>query len=334
MTNNFGQMIMEVAQNIGKANPDGTSALDSTTVPTLSRVKDYINETLQEAVNDFPYESLIKNVWVPFNHLIHDVPSAYLTGVSISPNAGDSVEALMTPWPDDKSLKAGKYIFPPGYNFSGVAFSGFNSVDGFQSAISTSGYQTTATWSGVGYFYELPEYVDSIIQIQLPQRGVTLQVVPNYDLNIWLPQGIWSTSGTTQAWYSEVPGVSQSGNKVIEFFPMPNAQMVNEHFFLTYKDKQVPLVNNGDTQSIIPSQFQSLIVNGALEKCYALLDNMPKSQYHEGQKTKLVMQMRKWSENNPNYVNRYRDGHYTSNVGVGPVGADLALGFMINGFGR
>lgn len=328
----FGEIRQEIAENLGIIDANGDSAFDNTTAPTLNRVNQYINDALREVVSDFPYSQLEKNVWMPFFHTIDSVPAAFLTGTSISPNAGAASWGTVVPFPNGDALKAGKYILPPNFNWAGIAFSG-SSILGTQSAVSTTGYQTTATFSGVGYFYELPNYVDSITTITIPDKGVKLQHVPIYDLNRYMPQGIWSTSGTTPTWYTELPGLSPNGNKVIEFFPMPSQALASGNFLLEYKNKQIDLTVSTDKQNILPDQFQNITVHAALNKCYVFLNDINKAQYHDSEKTKLTFMLRKWSENQPDYVNRYRDGEYLSSANMA-TGADLAVGYMVNGFGN
>ncbi len=332
----LGDTIQEVAENLGILDVNGNAAFDATTSPTLARVKQYVNDSLKEIVDDFPYDNLQKNVWVPWYHTINDVPAATLSGFGTGTLASFECIGTVVPFPSINALKASDYILPPNFNWAGISFLGRNPLivqSGFI-GVSTTGVQTTATWSGVGYFYELPEYVDSILQISMPDKGVVMQYVPNYDMNLYNPQGVWSSTGPTPAWYTEIPGLSQDNKKVIEFFPMPDTSLTSGHFLLTYKNKQIDLTSNNDQQTILPSQFQNIPIHATLEKCYMLINDLQKSAYHGAQKTKLIMELRKWSENNPNYVNRFRDGHYISNVGTGPVGTDLAVGYMVNGFGH
>lgn len=328
----LGQIRQEVAEHLGILDVNGVDAFDNTTAPTLNRVNQFINDTLREVTSNFPYSIMERSCYLPFYHTIHNVPSAVLSGISTGPNVGVSgVVGTVTPFPNTMALQAGCITLPSNYNYSGIAFTGTAPVFGAQSGLSVSGYQTTGDWTGVGYMYELPASVDSIISVMLPDKGVKVNFVPMYDLNKVIPQGVWTSSGTTPIWYTEHVGMSASGNKVIEFFPSPDATLSGNSFMLYYKFKQQDMTDDSEVQNVYPDTFQDIAIHGVLEKCYSMVNDQDKTQYHRGVKEGRVLQLRKWAENQQDYVNRFRDGNGVN--GVGAVGVDLAVGYMVNGFG-
>ena len=321
----FAQIRQEVAENLGILDVNGNDAFDGTTSPSLVRVNQYINDTMREVVSDFPYANLERSCFIPFYHTIHYVPSASLSGTTVS---GAST-GIVTPFPDASALQAGCVTLPPNYSYSGISFTNISGA----TSISTSGSATTADWNGVGYSYELPYGVDSILSVSIPQNGIKLSYVPMYDLTRVYPQGIWATSGTCPVNYTEMPALSDNGNKTIAFFPMPDSSLSGTNFLVYFKQKQTDLVLDADTQTIVPDQFQDIIVHGALEHCYTLINDGDKMNLHRAQKQARLMNLRKWSENQPDYVNRFRDGASLGN-GSFATGVDLATGYMINGFGN
>jgi len=171
MIKNLGQVLQEVAEQVGLVDAAGNEDFSQTTTPTRNRVVTFYNDALKEVMSDFPYAQLETTCWLPFLHKIDNVPAAYLTGYQTS-SPGTSVEAIVVPFPDVNALRASCYTLPPDYNFAGLSFSGVSSVSGTKLSTSTSGYQTVATWSGVGYFYELPSNVDSVLSISMPDKGL------------------------------------------------------------------------------------------------------------------------------------------------------------------
>lgn len=317
----FLQIRQEIAENIGVVDYNGVENFDATTEPTLVRVNQYINDSLRETTSNFPYANMVRSCYLPFYHVINNVPSATLYNAS-----GSSIS--VTPFPDNQALQAG-CINLDTYNFAGISGVGTYSVG---PQISTSGVQTAASWTGVGYMYELPDKVDSIISVLNPTVGNKLQYVDIYDLNKTIPQGVWSSSGTSPAWYTEHAGMSASGNKVLEFFPSPATSLSGTNFLLYYKIKQTDLVADSDVQNIFPDTFQDIPIHAALAKVYGLINDPEKVNYHTKVKAQRILELRKWSENQQDSVNRFRDGNYTNTVG--PVGVDLAVGYMVNGFGN
>lgn len=302
------QIREEVAENLGMP------VLDATTTPTLARVNAWINDVSRETMSKFNFRQLETSCRMPFYHTITSVQGAYFSGISTSPLAGSGISANILPYPADNLLVNCQVINDSSVDYSGVTFIGTDSLGNSYTGTSTEGSGITGSVTTLGYSYELPANVDQIYSITVPQNSIKLNYIPQYDLDRFLPNNILTASGLP-AFYTEFQGMSDSNTKSIQFFPQPSANYSGQSFVVHYKKMALDLTLDGDTQYVLPQNYQDILVDAVLEKAYAFLSD-EKSQYHRARKEERLTDLTIWAANHLDYVEVERDGNFLgSNLG-------------------
>ncbi len=306
-----GQIVQEVAEMLSAIDSTGNSILDNTTTPTLNRINTYIDDGIREIISTYAFKFTEKSCSYPFFHKIDDVQSLYLTGVANS--GGGGIILNRTPWPAE-ALSIG-CANPPVLDsqsyYSGIDFVGYSGVTPL-SGVSTSGYLYSASINTLGYNYDLGNSLDKIIAITIPAKGYKLNYITQYDLDRYVPQGNTITSGVP-IYYTDFPGLSSSGNIVIGFYPQPDATFSGVNFTCHYMKKHLNMTSNDTVQTIIPEQFQDIIVDKVLEKCYKQLGD-DKYPFYAQQVVNRGLAMRKWAELNMDTTRRFIDADISSPV--------------------
>ncbi len=303
---NFSQIRKQVGQYLGivnSNNPDFTAD----TSPPLELVNKFINDSLRETMSEFNYRQVESSCRVPFNHFIYNVNGAYLTGLNIAQTTG--IQANFMPFPGDNLLINCQVPVP---NYSGIAFQGTDLVGISWSGISTGGSGTVGSIETVGYQYELPPYVEQIYSITVPLNSLKLTYMPQYDFDRMIPQGLTISSGTP-SYYTQFPGMSSSGNLVVQFYPEPVAATYSGvPFVVHYRKKHMDMTEDTDIQHVLPEQFQDIIFWGALERSYMFKSDTGKMAMYAAKKESRTGDLKLWAENHLDYVYTARDGDFLS----------------------
>ncbi len=305
MLYNFSQLRNQVGQYLGVINTNNPTFTDNTT-PPLSLVNNFINDATREVLSEFNYRQLETNCRVPFLHTINNVNGAYLTGVASGITTG--IQATFVPYPSD-NLLINCQVGPSTY--SGIPFIGTDFAGVSRSGISnqfSSGLVGSVTT--VGYQYEMPASMEQIYAVTVPFNALKLQYLPQYDWDRMVPQGLTIASGTP-AYYTNFPGLSISGNIIIQFYPEPAANTyVDKNFVVHYKRKHADMTTDADTQRVLPEQFQDIIIWSTLEKAYMFMSQPEKSILYGQKKNARTMDLKIWAENSLDYVYTARDGDF------------------------
>lgn len=296
----FKQLQDEVVEYLGM------TSVDETTEPKLSRIKSLINDSISEVLSEFNYRQLETSCRLPFTHTIN-VQSAFLSGLSI--NSGLSITGSISPYPADNYAQLVNCTQVLSY--SGIVFTGTDISGNTTSGLSNYGYATTSPLSTIGLQYELPYAVDQIYSVTLPSNSIKLSYCPQYDFDRMMPIGLTISSGTP-TWYTEFEGISDSGNKVIQFYPQPiQSYWGDKYFTVHYKKRHIDLVNDSDLQNVIPPQFQDIIIYATLERVYGFLSD-ERSEYHRSKKLERTTDLKLWADNHLDFVFSERDGNALS----------------------
>ncbi len=305
MLKNFGNLISETQKWLGY------TVLDETTDIPLSLVKTFLNDTIRETESEFNFSQVQTPVLLPFLHTMTNVQGAYLSGVSVTPVAGSGISATILPYPlaGGNSLLVNNTVLS---SYSGINFVGVDTNGTSYSGVSVIGNSVRGPLPNVmGFTYELPSDVEQIYGVTIPTDSIKLRFCPQYDWDRAVPQGLTIASGVP-AYYTTFPGISASGNLVLQFYPQPVlTQFSGSAFQVHYKRKHQDMVALTDQQSMFPEQFQDIIIEGALEKCYAFLSD-DKSIYHGKRKDKRIEDLQTWAENNLDYTYIARDADFLS----------------------
>ncbi len=310
MLYNFGQILNKVQEYLGY------NTLDATTDISLQFAKDAVNDTMRESLSEFNYRQAEAPILLPFSHTIYNVQGAYLSGVSIAPSpVGSGISATIIPFPQGSAngFLVNDTVIE---NYSGISFIGVDASGTTYSGISTQGNEIRLPVSNiVGAQYEMPPKVERIYSVMIPQNSIKLRYMPQYDFDRAVPQGLVIASGIP-TYYTNFPGLSPSGNLVIQFYPEPViSQLSGTYFQVHYERKHQDMIQLTDTQRLIPEQFQDIIIDGALERCYVFLSD-EKALYHKQRKEKRLEALQDWAENNLDYVYVKRDGDFLSTPAV------------------
>lgn len=322
MLYNLDQLLTQSAQLAGIKDENGEYGFDATTFPTSGLATNMLNDAIRELTSQYDYTFLETSKSYPFLHIISGVQSLYLSGTS----GGTPISGVQTPYPSDVlnySWTANNSVALTSTSYSGVTFTGVSSSGVYYTGTSTYGEITTGPWTGTGYTYQLDADIDKILApgIYIPNstsqqtaQGVICQWISNEDLIRLIPIGVINASGTPSM-YTEFPGMSPAPlqNKVVQFFPFPQASYSGQTFIVPYKKKHVDLVNDTDYQNVIPEQWQYVIQWAFLEKVFDLIDN-PKAELATQRKNELINQMRIWDANSPAQMRWWRDYNYNSSV--------------------
>lgn len=303
---NLGQLKSQVGQYLGVINGNNTSFTNSTT-PTEVWINQAINDSIREVMSEFNYRQTETNCRVPFLHTIYNVNGAYLTGLNLASTTG--IQATFVPYPQD-NLLINCQVLPATY--SGIPFIGIDQTGISWSGVSITGSGFTGSVTTIGYQYELPAQVEQIYSVTVPFNAIKLQYLPQYDWDRVVPQGLTIASGTP-AYYTMFPGLSISGNLVIQFYPEPTVSSYTDKTFVVhYKRKHADLVSDSDVQRVIPEQFQDIIIWATLEKSYIFMSQLEKSVLYSQKKSIRAVDMKIWADNSLDYVYVARDGDFLS----------------------
>ncbi len=302
---NRGEMKTYIAEILGMTQPDGTFLFDTTTVPTNNRINFYIDDRIRYITSLYGFRFTEKLCSYPF---YHTVPTQSLSAVGFTSN-GTSITGTITPYPPDL-LQIGCSAPLPylaAANYSGISFTGVDASGTSMSGTTSFGTLINTTYSGIGYTYDLGNTVEKIVAITVPHIAQKLQYVTQYDMDKYYPLGNASTTGTC-AYYIEVPGMTPSGNKAVQFYPFPPSDFTDKKFTLHYMKEHVNMTSDTSVQDIIPTQFEQIIIDAVLEKCYEQLSD-PQSAIMYAKKVRdRGLEMRSWAERNYDTARRWIDG--------------------------
>jgi hypothetical protein len=327
---NLGQIRQNIAQDTGAGiynTQTGIYDFDQTTFPTAARVNNFINDTIREICSyDFQCLETIRSY--PFIHEIDNVQSVYLSGTSIS---GSSISGNITPYPSDVlnySWTANNSIADVNSNFSGLNFIGVDGSGNTLPGTSISGSQITATWTGIGYTYQLDADVDKLLNppvwiahsnngLATTANGVFLQNIDFEDMLRMFPIGTINASGTP-LFMATSPGLSDSNNNgySIVFGPTPTQAYSGNTFLLFYKKLHQTMTLDTDVQGCIPLQFQNVIIAMTEAKVFQL-SNPERTPAQLDYANRLVKEFRLWDWSQPSKVRMFRDAAYGGGSGGG-----------------
>ena len=269
-----------------------------------------INQSIKEITSQWDYTFLETTKSYPFYHVISGVQAVQFTTGGIFFGT--------EPYPRSVLTYSQTAAFDPRdvtNNFSGISYTGYLPGDPQPYGLhSTSGTPTTMNWSGVGYTYQLDEDIDKILAPGIvimnsvsgnTAKGIIEQATEWEDITRLIPIGVINASGTP-CMYMEAPGLGPQNGKSVQFFPFPTPDYASESFVVPYKKKHVDLVNSTDQQTVIPEQWQEVILYGALEKIFEISDD-PKSDKQREKKEELIAKMKVWDANQPAKMRHWRD---------------------------
>ncbi len=310
MLYNFGQLIEKSQQYLGYV------VLDETTDITLSFLKDAINDTMRESLSEFNYRQAEAPILLPFSHTINNVQGAYLSGVSVAPSpVGSGISATLVPFPQNSAngFLVNDTVIE---SYSGISFIGQDSLGNTYSGISRIGNEVRVPMQNViGAQYEMPAKIERIYSVMIPQNSLKLRYMPQYDFDRAVPQGLVIASGVP-TYYTSFPGLSPSGNLVIQFYPEPTINTFSGTLFqVHYERKHQDMVQLTDVQRLFPEQFQDIIIEGTLERCFSFLSD-EKSEYHRLRKERRLEALQDWAENNLDFIYVKRDADFLSTPAV------------------
>lgn len=319
MLYNMSQVLSQVAQRAGTKDTNGNYAFDDTTYPTSGLAVNFFNDSIREICGSWDYRCLEQTKSYPFLHNISGVQSLYVSG-----NSGATpISGMITPYPHDVLNFTWTAVNNPtliANGFSGVTFIGTNPAGVAFTGVSTTGTVTTATLSGtVGYVYQLDQDIDKFLAPGIliqnttvggTAAGVICQNTMQEDIMRLIPIGAINASGTP-SYFWEAPGMSDTNNKAIQFFPFPAAAYSGQTFTVPYKKRHVDLTDMNQQQNMIPEAWQQIIVQAVLEKVFDISspDQVP---LIESRKNMLINQFRIWDALQPSIIFTWRDYNYNS----------------------
>lgn len=338
---NLTQTLSQVSTYAGIQNENNAYYPSATTFPSEDLMIDMVNDSIREICGDWEYTFLETTRSYPFYHVVSGVQSVYLSG---SNTLGSGISGTITPYPSDVlnyAWTAHNTVQNISNNFSGIAFTGTDVSGVSWTGISNSGNVTTCNWTGVGYQYQLDPDIDKfyVPGIWCPAsnndnsaKGVLLKNIDFEDMMRIFPIGNIAASGTP-IYYSEAPGISTANNngKQIIFGPTPTLTGYSgNNFVCFYKKLHQDLVNDTDTQQVIPIQWQNVIIKLTAAKVLAISDP---SRYELVMKEAvgLIRSMKLWDAKQPSKVRRIRDSNYDTNSSFI---YDSSVWFSLSGSGR
>ncbi len=288
---NFRSLLTEGYLYLGVAFND----VDETTTVPLSLGKIFMNDSIQECGASFGYKWKYREGVLPFWHKVQ-YSNLFLYGVSPSgvPISGalNDPNFLMFNSPPSNYL-----INYPSY--SGIAFVGTSGATTY-SGVSTSGTVINSIYTGTGFRYDMPAEVEHIEGVYIQNTGFLVNgMKQRMDMAY---QGAYIATSGTPGMYLEYPGLNPSGNLALIFNPNVATSLSGTNFNFLYEKKQQPLVDLSDTQDIIPSEFQNVIIEAWLEKAYAFRQNNEQMIYHKQKKDGYLFDMARNSERYTNYT--------------------------------
>lgn len=302
----------QVCQYAGIQDSNGNYELDTTTFPTLNLGNQIINDSIREITSAWDYQFLETAKSYPFFHTISGVQSVALSGVTIIGSSGTT--GVVTPYPTDVlnySWLGHNSVQDLATNFSGISFTDISG----NAAISISGSVTTATWTGVGYTYQLDPDIDKFLAPGVVVthsnggtigQGIIMSNVDYEDIVRMIPIGVIAASGTPSM-YFQIPGLSPDNGISIQFFPFPQSSYSGNTFNVNYKKKHVDLEDDTAIQNVIPEQWQNTIVQTVLAKVNSIR-NPDRQQESEMRAAKLVNSMKLWDAQQPSKIRHWRSG--------------------------
>ncbi len=295
---NFGNSLTQCYLYLGVAFND----VDETTVIPLSLGKIFYNDAVQECASSFGYKWKYREGVLPFFHKVN-YSNLLLYGVSpsgvpISGTLNDSNFLLFNSPPSNYLVN-----YP---NYSGIPFVGTSGATVY-SGISASGSVITSTYTGTGFRYDMPPEVEHIEGVYIVNTGFLVNgLKQRMDMAY---QGAYIQTSGTPGMYLEYPGLNPSGNLALIFNPNISSALSGTSFNFLYEKKQQPLINYTETQDVIPSEFENVIIEAWLEKAYAFRQNNEQMLYHKQKKDAYLFDMARNSERYTNYtVSWFSDG--------------------------
>ncbi len=315
---NLGTTRQMVAQNLGIQNTNNVYDFDSTTPVTLSQVNMFINDTIRENTSNWDYTFLENTKAYNFFNVTSGVQGLVLYGsAGVGPYP---VTGSIWPYPANVmtySNLAQNSVQDSANNFSGITFTGFDASNNMYSGVvSTSGSVTyNNVFSGISNIYQMDDDCAKIegifLQASANQQtgyGIPLSELTYHDFAMIYPIGVVAVSGTPYQ-YAKLPGLGPDNGVVITMAPYPTPNFSGNSFIVDYMKKHVDLVADTDTQNVIPSQFQQIIVLGTMEKIVSTyIQNDPRINMYNKQKNDLIIDMKQWDFNQANIARSFKLG--------------------------
>ncbi len=290
---NFGQLLQETYRyfyvdfNAGEA--------DESTVIPLSLMKNFINDTGRETTVSFGTKWKFREGSMPFYHRV-EYQNLYLSGVSTA--SGTQISGTLNA-PEFLNVGSNPTNYLINYpSYSGIAFIGVDPSGSSLSGISYAGNVVTSVYHGLGYQYEMNNDVSHIEGIFINNKGF-LSMGQMQRRMMALPQDIVNISGVPSTYYEQP--ISASGNLMVTFDTSPDNSLLNDSFLYLYEKKFQDMVEVNDVQTLIPEEFQNILIFGALEKAYAFRQNEMSTVY-KTKKDDLMWEMIRNSERYTNYT--------------------------------
>jgi hypothetical protein len=318
MLYNLGQIRQMCAQNVGVQNSAQVPVydFDSTTPFTETQVNNWINDTIRE-VTTWDYTFLESTNSINFWNVISGVQGVYLSGTSKT--GGASISGSIIPYPQQQlqyTWTADNSVQDVSSNFSGITFTGTDSSGQVWTGTSVSGVATyNNSFTGITNVFQLNPNVGKIEGVFMQSSangntgyGIPLNELTWHDFAIKYPIGVVQIPGQPYE-YAKMPGLGPINNPVITTAPFPTPNFSGNSLVLHYLKQHVDLVNDTDTQNVIPQQFQQIIVLGVCEKItsfYAQQD--PRTELFHKQKDDLIVNMKMWDFNQANLQRKWKLG--------------------------
>ncbi len=291
-TKNFQQLLTESYIYLGVAFND----VDETSIIPLSLGKIFMNDGIMESAAAFGFKWKYREGVLPFQHKV-TYDNLYLSGtsnagnVSISGNLNDPNFLMFNSPPSNYLVN-----YP---SYSGISFIGYNGSTAY-TGLSNIGSISQSVYTGTGFRYDMPPEVEHIEGVYIQNTGFLVNgLKQRMDMAY---QGAYVQTSGTPGMYIEYPGLNPSGNLALIFNPNVDASLSGTSFNYLYEKKQQPLVNPTDTQDVIPSEFQNVIIEAWLEKAYSFRQNNEQMIYHRQKKENYLFDMARNSERYTNFT--------------------------------
>ncbi len=293
------QLLTESYRYLGVA----FNEVDETSIIPLSLGEIFLNDSIVESASAFGFKWKYREGVLPFQHRM-PYSNLYLSGtavsgIAVSGNLNDPNFLMFNSPPSNYLVNYPDYS---GISFTGVGISGLQLTGS-----SNSGSIVTSVYTGTGFRYDMPPEVEHIEGVYIVNTGFLINgMKQRMDMAY---QGAYIGTSGTPGMYLEYPGLGPSGNLALIFNPNVAASLSGTSFNFLYEKKQQPLVAPTDTQDVIPSEFQNVIIEAWLEKAYAFRQNNEQMAYHKARKDNYLFDMARNSERFTNFtVSWFGDG--------------------------
>lgn len=331
---NFKQLLDKGAQSAGIKDVNNLYQFSDDTFPTIEMAKGLLNDSIREETSMENMTCLQTSKSMNFWHVIEDVQSLdlFTYSGSVIVSSGSII-----PYPSSVlslTQTSENSVQDIVTNFSGISYTTTSGT----TTVSTSGIVAYHAYTGVGYPYQMPSDLNKFMQgtpiviaQSTPPTTANGIIVKNVDFaDIWsmIPIGLVQSSGTPY-YFAEAPGMDYLNNKVIQFFPFPILAFSGSQFVVNYYKKHVDLVEDTDTQNVIPESWQQLIIQAFLVKIYEITEEAGSPRLAGAIRTReeLRRKFRMWDFNQPSKIRKWKDAR----TGIGSNSAyDTSTYFYLN----